>query len=215
MVTATLRPETMYGQTNCFVGRDIICGLYMVKDDAVLVCTHRVIHDMAFQGVTSTRGEIKELAKIPTTLIRTKVHALLSVNPEVWVLPMEGVLSNKVCLHAGTWVESNIIHSREPASLPLPSDSSADAQTLLDLHKKPKFYGIDPAWTAFESITIISTPTYGDLTAPALLKACCKLSYSPQLFLLLLSLGHLQPPFVSWLGCAQWFTDLGMAVDSR
>ncbi|KAG8736230.1 cytosolic leucyl tRNA synthetase [Ceratobasidium sp. 414] len=156
MVAATLRPETMYGQTNCFVGKDIIYGLYAVKDDAVFLCTHRAIRNMAFQGVISTRGEIKELAKIPgTALIGTKVHAPLSVNPEVWVLPMEGVLSNK-----GTGVVTSV-----------PSDSPADAQTLLDLRKKPEFYGIDPAWAAFEPVPIISTPTYGNLTAPALLKA--------------------------------------------
>ncbi|QRV97774.1 Isoleucyl-tRNA synthetase [Ceratobasidium sp. AG-Ba] len=156
LVAATLRPETMYGQTNCFVGKEITYGLYAVKDDAIFLCTHRAIRNMAFQGVTPSRGEIKELAQIPgAALIGTKVHAPLSVNPEVWVLPMEGVLANK-----GTGVVTSV-----------PSDSPADAQTLLDLRKKPEFYGIDPSWAAFDPVPIISTPTYGDLTAPALLKA--------------------------------------------
>ncbi|CCO34194.1 leucyl-tRNA synthetase [Rhizoctonia solani AG-1 IB] len=96
LVAATLRPETMYGQTNCFVGKDITYGFYAVKDDAVFVCTHRAIRNMAYQGVTDARGEIKELATLPgTALIGTKIHAPLSVNNEVWVLPMEGVLANK------------------------------------------------------------------------------------------------------------------------
>ncbi|CAE6474929.1 unnamed protein product [Rhizoctonia solani] len=155
LVAATLRPETMYGQTNCFVGKDINYGFYAIKDDAVFVCTHRAIRNMAYQGITNARGEIKELATIPgTVLVGTKVHAPLSVNQDVWVLPMEGVLANK-----GTGVVTSV-----------PSDSPADAQTLLDLQKKPAYYGIDPAWVACEPLPIISTPNYGDLIAPTLLK---------------------------------------------
>ncbi|CAE6438008.1 unnamed protein product [Rhizoctonia solani] len=155
LVAATLRPETMYGQTNCFVGKEINYGLYAVKDDAVFVCTRRAIRNMAYQGITNSRGEIKELATITgAALIGTKIHAPLSVNQEVWVLPMEGVLANK-----GTGVVTSV-----------PSDSPADAQTLLDLQKKPAYYGIEPAWVEFQPLPIISTPTYGDLIAPALLK---------------------------------------------
>jgi leucyl-tRNA synthetase len=38
------------------------------------------------------------------------------------------------------------------------------------LKKKPEFYGIDPAWAAFDPVPVLSTPTYGDLTAGALVK---------------------------------------------
>jgi hypothetical protein len=63
---------------------------------------------MAYQGVTNARGEIKELATLPgTALIGTKIHAPLSVNNEVWVLPMEGVLANKVRVNG--WVSFDII----------------------------------------------------------------------------------------------------------
>ncbi|KAG9078712.1 cytosolic leucyl tRNA synthetase [Ceratobasidium sp. 370] len=171
-MAATLRPETMYGQTNCFVGKDITYGSYAVKDDAVFLCTHRAIRNMVFQGVSSTGGEIKELAKIPgAALIGTQVHVPLSVNPEVWVLPTEGVLANRVCLRIGTWAKLNRALYGTGVVTSIPSDSPADAQTLFDLRRKPEFCGIDLAWAAFEPIPIISTPTYGDLTAPALLKA--------------------------------------------
>ncbi|KAG8792965.1 cytosolic leucyl tRNA synthetase [Ceratobasidium sp. 428] len=49
LVAATLRPESMYGQTNYFIRKEITYGLYMVKDDAVFLCTHRAIRNMAFR----------------------------------------------------------------------------------------------------------------------------------------------------------------------
>ncbi|KAF8873156.1 hypothetical protein BD779DRAFT_1477168 [Infundibulicybe gibba] len=48
-----------------------------------------------------------------------------------------------------------------------PSDSPGDFQTLVDLHKRPEFYKTDPSWTAIDPVPIITTPTYDDLTAPA------------------------------------------------
>ena len=41
---------------------------------------------------------------------------------------------------------------------------------MADLKKKPEFYKIKPEWCAIEPIPVINTPTYGDLTAPALVK---------------------------------------------
>ncbi|KAJ3964064.1 hypothetical protein EV361DRAFT_981250 [Lentinula raphanica] len=49
----------------------------------------------------------------------------------------------------------------------VPSDSPDDFQTLTDLRKKAEFYKIDPSWAAIDPVPVISTPTYGDLTAPA------------------------------------------------
>ena len=39
---------------------------------------------------------------------------------------------------------------------------------MLDLRKKPDFYKIDPSWAAIDPIPVLTTPTYGDLTAPTL-----------------------------------------------
>lgn len=52
----------------------------------------------------------------------------------------------------------------------VPSDSPDDFQTVTDLKKKPEFYKIDPSWVAFEPQPVISTPTYGDMIAPAVIK---------------------------------------------
>ena len=41
---------------------------------------------------------------------------------------------------------------------------------MTDLRKKPEFYKIQPAWCALDPVPVLSTPTYGDMTAPALVK---------------------------------------------
>jgi len=40
----------------------------------------------------------------------------------------------------------------------------------MDLRKKADFYKIDPSWAAIDPVPVISTPTYGDMTAPAIVK---------------------------------------------
>lgn len=52
----------------------------------------------------------------------------------------------------------------------VPSDSPDDFQALLDLRKKPEFYHIEASWVSIDPVPVISTPTYGDLTAPVLIK---------------------------------------------
>ncbi|EIW76689.1 leucine-tRNA ligase [Coniophora puteana RWD-64-598 SS2] len=155
MVAATLRPETMYGQTNCFVGTAIKYGVFVVNDQEAFLCTYRAARNMAFQGLLSGRGEIQQILEIDgTDLVGTKVSAPFSVNPEVYVLPMDNVLPTK-----GTGVVTSV-----------PSDSPDDYQTLMDLRKKAEFYKIDPKWAAFEPVAVLSTPTYGEMTAPALVQ---------------------------------------------
>ncbi|TEB21473.1 leucine-tRNA ligase [Coprinellus micaceus] len=155
LVAATLRPETMYGQTNCFVGTGIKYGVFAANDQEAYVVTLRAARNMAFQGIITPRGNIEKLAELPgATLIGTKIKAPFSVNPEVYVLPMENVLATK-----GTGVVTSV-----------PSDSPDDYQTLLDLRKKPEFYKIDPSWAALDPTPVIETPTYGNLIAAALVK---------------------------------------------
>ncbi|KAE9389558.1 P-loop containing nucleoside triphosphate hydrolase protein [Gymnopus androsaceus JB14] len=85
-------------------------------------------------------------------LVGSKIKAPFAINPEVYVLPMENVLATK-----GTGVITSI-----------PSDSPDDYQTLTDLRKKAEFYKIDPSWAAIDPVPVITTPTYGDLIAPAI-----------------------------------------------
>lgn len=54
---------------------------------------------MAFQGLFEEEGKTKKLGEIVgADLVGTKINAPLSINKEVWVLPMDGVLATKVGL---------------------------------------------------------------------------------------------------------------------
>ncbi|CEG77935.1 Putative Leucine-tRNA ligase [Rhizopus microsporus] len=153
LVAATLRPETMYGQTNCFVGTEIKYGVYYANDKEAYVCTERAARNMAYQKIFAQEGVINKLAEIDgKDIVGTKIHAPLSKYPAVYVLPMENVLSTK-----GTGVVTSV-----------PSDSPDDYATLSDLKKKPDYYKVKPEWVAFDPIPIIETPSYGNLTAPKL-----------------------------------------------
>ncbi len=154
-VAATLRPETMYGQTNCYVGPTIDYGAFQINDTDVYICTERAARNMAFQGTTKERGQVNSLATIKgSQLIGTKIKAPFGIYPEVYVLPMETVLATK-----GTGVVTSV-----------PSDSPDDYATLMDLRKKAEYYKIDPQWAAFDPVPVIRTPAYGDMTAETLVK---------------------------------------------
>lgn len=155
MVAATLRPETTYGQTNTFVGTGIKYGIFAANDKEAYLCTLRAARNMTFQGAITPRGHIEQLVEVDgAKLVGTKIKPPYALTPEVYVLPMDNVLPTK-----GTGVVTSV-----------PSDSPDDFQTLMDLRKKPEFYGIDPSWAAVDPIPVISTPTYGEMTAPAIVK---------------------------------------------
>lgn len=96
----SLTASRRYGQTNCFVGTSINYGLFAGADGAVYLCTDRAARNMAYQGLLQKRDNIEKLGEVSgKLLVGTKVKAPLSLAPnsEVYVLPMEGVLANKVC----------------------------------------------------------------------------------------------------------------------
>ena len=155
LVAATLRPETMYGQTNCFVGPNVDYGVFAVNDDEAFLCTERAIRNMAYQGITAFEGEVRRIATIKgNDIVGTKVTAPFAVLEQIYVLPMESVLPTK-----GTGVVTSV-----------PSDSPDDYATYRDLRKKPEFYKIDADWVKHDIIPVIKTPTYGDITAKALVE---------------------------------------------
>jgi len=52
----------------------------------------------------------------------------------------------------------------------VPSDSPDDYATVTDLAKKAAYYGIEAEWASLPLVPIISTPTYGDMAAPTIVK---------------------------------------------
>ncbi|KAJ2823685.1 cytosolic leucyl tRNA synthetase, partial [Coemansia erecta] len=156
LVAATLRPETMYGQTNCFIGTKITYGFFQsATADEVYVVTEGAARNMAFQGLSPANGQVVRLGSIHgQAIVGTKVNAPLSCYTDgVYTLPMENVLATK-----GTGVVTSV-----------PSDSPDDYVALCDLKKKAAYYGIQPEWVnGFEPVPVVSTEVYGKMIAPAL-----------------------------------------------
>lgn len=48
MVCATLRPETMYGQTNCYLLPSGKYGAFEMKDEEVFICSERSARNMSY-----------------------------------------------------------------------------------------------------------------------------------------------------------------------
>lgn len=162
-IPATLRPETMYGQTCCFVGPKISYGIFKVSDREYYVCTKRAAWNMAFQGTffdsdhfPRAQSELQPVVELPgSAYVGTLVDAPLSVHRDgVRILPMESVLATK-----GTGVVTSV-----------PSDSPDDYATVKDLAKKAEYYGIKKEWAELEIIPVIETPSYGKLTAQRLVE---------------------------------------------
>ena len=162
-VPATLRPETMYGQTCCFVGPKINYGLFRISENEYFVVTKRAAWNMAFQDRSFHFKEfLRDIDELPAVLelvgsdvVGTLVHAPLSIHKEgVRILPMESVLPSK-----GTGVVTSV-----------PSDSPDDYATVMDLAKKAEYYGINKEWAELEIHPLIQTPAYGNITAKFLVE---------------------------------------------
>ncbi|KAL8947515.1 MAG: hypothetical protein Q9222_006210, partial [Ikaeria aurantiellina] len=162
-IPATLRPETMYGQTCCFVGPKIKYGVFKVSEDEYYVTTKRAAWNMAFQNTFFKNGqfprdasELMPIAELTgASVVGTLVNAPLSVHKEgVRILPMDSVSPTK-----GTGVVTSV-----------PSDSPDDFATVTDLAKKADYYGIQKEWAELEIIPIVETLSYGNLAAPFLVK---------------------------------------------
>jgi len=157
-VPATLRPETMYGQTCCFVGPKITYGVFKVAENEYYVITDRAAKNMAYQSIfgKDNFGKVEKVAElVGSACVGTLVNAPLSVHKEgVRILPMDSVLPTK-----GTGVVTSV-----------PSDSPDDYATVMDLAKKADYYKIKKEWAELEIVPIIKTPSYGNITAKFLVE---------------------------------------------
>ncbi|KAI1740026.1 leucyl-tRNA synthetase [Xylaria scruposa] len=154
-IPASLRSETMYGQTCCFVGPTVDYGIFRVpkegEKDEYFFCSERSARNevntlqMAFQGVFSSWGEYHQVVGLKgSDVIGTLVHAPFSIHEKgIRILPMSTIKPTK-----GTGVVTCV-----------PSDSPDDYATTLDLLKKPEFYGIKKEWVIEEIVPIIQTPS--------------------------------------------------------
>ncbi|CAG9091449.1 unnamed protein product [Plutella xylostella] len=153
-VAATLRPETMYGQTNFWVHPDITYIAFETADDGIYICTRRAARNMSYQGFTKKDGQYEVvLEAVGQDLLGAAVKSPLTVYPKIYALPMLTIKEDK-----GTGIVTSVI-----------SDSPDDYAAFVDLQKKPAFrekYGItDEMVLPFEAVPILEIPEYGNLSA--------------------------------------------------
>ena len=152
LVAATLRPETMYGQTNCYILPKGEYGLYEMANGEIYISSEHAVLNMAYQEKTKEPRKCNPLLKIKgEELIGTKIMAPLSVYKEVYLFPMETISMNK-----GTGIVTSV-----------PSDSPDDYINLLmfkNNEKLRKKWGITQEMI-FEPVHIISLEGFSDLAA--------------------------------------------------
>ncbi|KAK6740049.1 hypothetical protein RB195_008489 [Necator americanus] len=164
LVAATLRPETMYGQTNCYLHPDIQYSAFYAgeKEDMVFIATARAARNMSYQGLTAENGVVhyvEGLEKFPgSKILGAGLSAPLATYPKVYALPMLTIKDDK-----GTGVVTSV-----------PSDSPDDFAALTDLKKKKPLrekYGItDEMVLPFEPVPIIEIEGLGNLAAVEMCK---------------------------------------------
>nr|XP_057943374.1 leucine--tRNA ligase, cytoplasmic isoform X2 [Doryrhamphus excisus] len=155
LVAATLRPETMFGQTNCWVRPDMNYVAFETTGGDVFVCTKRSARNMSFQGFTKENGVVPVVMEIlGQDILGCALSAPLTSYKIIYALPMLTIKEDK-----GTGVVTSV-----------PSDAPDDIAALRDIKKKQALrekYGIeDKMVLPFEPIPIIDIPGYGNLSAP-------------------------------------------------
>lgn len=89
LVAATLRPETMYGQTNCFLLPEGEYGAFEMPNGEVYICSDRSARNMSYQGLTHSDGEVKKLATFKgQQILGLPLKAPLAKYERVYSLPM-------------------------------------------------------------------------------------------------------------------------------
>uniref|UniRef100_A0A8W4FBF5 leucine--tRNA ligase n=1 Tax=Sus scrofa TaxID=9823 RepID=A0A8W4FBF5_PIG len=157
LVAATLRPETMFGQTNCWVHPEIkYIGFETVNGD-IFICTPRAARNMSYQGFTKDNGVVPVVKELMgEEILGASLSAPLTSYKVIYVLPMLTIKEDK-----GTGVVTSV-----------PSDSPDDFAAFRDLKKKQALrakYGIrDDMVLPFEPVPIIEIPGFGKLSAVTL-----------------------------------------------
>lgn len=161
LVAATLRPETMYGQTNCFVLPSGEYSLIEMKNNDLFICSANAALNLSYQEQTK---ECRKAPKLETLLgkqlIGIALKAPLAVYEKIYVLPMLTISMEK-----GTGIVTSV-----------PSDAPDDWACLRDCRNDEKLrkeYNIMNHMVSFDPVPIIEIPELGNMSA---IKLCDELS---------------------------------------
>lgn len=159
MLAATLRPETMYGQTNCFVLPNANYNVYETVAGEFVVCSEHSAKNMACQEILKESFVVPNFVEriMGSDLIGVGLEAPLSVHKLIYVLPMLTISMTK-----GTGVVTSV-----------PSDSPDDFFALKELKENKemqKKYNITEEMLLPELIEIIEVPEFGSAIARKLVE---------------------------------------------
>ncbi|XP_050223511.1 leucine--tRNA ligase, cytoplasmic [Mercurialis annua] len=166
LAAATLRPETMYGQTNAWVLPDGEYGAFEINETDVFILTERAALNLAYQNFSRYPQKPSCLVELTGyDLIGLRLKSPLSFNEVIYALPMLTILTDK-----GTGIVTSV-----------PSDAPDDYMALHDLKAKPALrakYNVKDEWVLpFEIVPIINIPEFGDKAAE---KVCLDLKIKSQ-----------------------------------
>ncbi|ORC86083.1 putative leucyl-tRNA synthetase [Trypanosoma theileri] len=150
---ATLRPETVIGQTNCWVSPNIVYKAYAIQNrsgaEEIFIMTARAARNMAYQDYVingKTGEDPTPLFEVDgAKLIGLPLSAPLSPYSTIYTLPMQSITEAK-----GTGVVMSV-----------PADSPDDYINYTQLVKKPEYrakLGLKDEWVALDIIPIIEVP---------------------------------------------------------
>eukprot|EP01138_Halocafeteria_seosinensis_P009641 gb/GECG01009852.1/.p1 GENE.gb/GECG01009852.1/~~gb/GECG01009852.1/.p1 ORF type:complete len:1126 (+),score=150.26 gb/GECG01009852.1/:1-3378(+) len=166
-VAATLRPETMYGQTNCFLLPDGEYGAFKTNEpNTIFVCSERSAWNMAHQDLSPEYGRVECMKKFHgVDLLGIGLKAPRAKYDCVYTLPLLTISMSK-----GTGVVTSV-----------PSDAPDDYAALRDVKEKPKLrekYGIESYMVdPYDVVEIIDIPGFGSQPA---VKLCDELGIKSQ-----------------------------------
>ena len=171
-LAATLRPETMCGQTNVWILSEGEYGAFAAAGNQVYICAARAARNMSFQGIfpgDALKGEKLEclMTLKGSSLIGARCSAPSTKYEAIYMLPLTTISMVK-----GTAIVTSV-----------PSDSPDDYAAFMDLKnpKKREFYGVKAEWVdPFELIPIIRAEIDGEERECCAEYMCTKLKVQSQ-----------------------------------
>lgn len=154
LLAATLRPETMYGQTNVWALPEGDYGAFRGLNNEIYIMTERSALNLSYQDRLPVTGKPEKLLDlIGEDLLGLPISSPRCPHERIYVLPLMTILTNK-----GTGIVSSV-----------PSDAPDDYAALQDVKNKPKLrekYNLLDEWVLpYEVIPIIDIPELGSAAA--------------------------------------------------
>lgn len=151
LIGVTLRPETLYGVSNCFVSPEMDYGCFPINDTDYYITSLFSFKNMFYQKKFShPKVNINPNFFISgSCLIGSLLSFDFSYFKEFYVLPMTTIIDSK-----GSGIVACVT-----------SDSPDDYIFIKDLSLKPDYYKINIDWVEKKIIPVLETESYGDKAA--------------------------------------------------